>query len=99
MCKFVKCVETHAKHRYSVPGFTCEDWLDVPYWVCAYANRQHAGSEECAPLAGLPAERLPLRPSSLRTFTYLDMYLRVCVCVCVCVYKYYDIQIYRHVDI
>ena len=74
MCKFVKCVETHAKHRYSVPGFTYEDWLDIPYWVCAYANRQHAGSEECAPLYAL-------QPSSVRTFTYIDMYLFVRVCV------------------
>ncbi len=75
MCKFVKCVETHAKHRYSVPGFTYEDWLDVPYWVCAYANRQHAGSEECALSL--------LRPFFIGAYIYVRRYVFACLCVCV----------------
>ena len=88
MCKFVKCVETHAKHRYSVPGFTYEDWLDVPYWVCAYANRQHAGV----------LRRVRPVPSAAVVHRCVHLRTQICIRVSVCVCKYLDIQIYRHVD-
>ena len=30
---------THEDRHYSSKGD--ESWLDVPYWICAYANNQH----------------------------------------------------------
>lgn len=94
VCKFVKCVETHAKHRYSVPGYTYEYWLDIPYWVCAYANRQHEGSEEFAP-ARKAARRAPPSVAVIGAYIYVCRYVFVCLCVC----KHIAIRIHTHVDI
>ena len=44
--KFVACLLQHARDRYYIAG-NDDSWLDTPYWVCAYANNQHA----YAPLA------------------------------------------------
>jgi len=89
VCKFVKCVETHAKHRYSVPGFTYEDWLDYCPIGCAPtrtgSTREY--SDECALSL--------LRPLFIGAYIYVHRYVFVRLCVC----KYLDIQIYRHVDI
>ena len=39
--QFISCLLQHARDRYYL---TADDdsWLDIPYWVCAYANNQHA---------------------------------------------------------
>ncbi len=39
--KFVACLLQHARDRYYLAGDD-DSWLDIPYWVCAYANNQHA---------------------------------------------------------
>ena len=39
--KFVACLLQHARDRYYIAGDD-DSWLDIPYWVCAYANNQHA---------------------------------------------------------
>ncbi len=37
--KFVACVLQHARDRYYIAGDD-DSWLDIPYWVCAYAYNQ-----------------------------------------------------------
>ena len=39
--QFVACLLQHARDRYYIAGDD-DSWLDIPYWVCAYANNQHA---------------------------------------------------------
>ena len=39
--KFVACLLQHGRDRYYIAGDD-DSWLDIPYWVCAYANNQHA---------------------------------------------------------
>ncbi len=39
--KFIACLLQHARDRYYIAGDD-DSWLDIPYWVCAYANNQHA---------------------------------------------------------
>jgi hypothetical protein len=46
--KFVACLLQHARDRYFIAGDD-DSWLDIPYWVCAYANNQH----KYAPFASL----------------------------------------------
>ena len=38
---FVSCILQHAKERYYTSADD-ESFLDVPYWICAYANNQVA---------------------------------------------------------
>jgi hypothetical protein len=38
---FIACLLQHARDRYYIAGDD-DSWLDIPYWVCAYANNQHA---------------------------------------------------------
>ncbi len=38
--KFIACLLQHARDRYYIAGDD-DAWLDIPYWVCAYANNQH----------------------------------------------------------
>jgi hypothetical protein len=47
--QFISCLLQHARDRY----FVAEDddsWLNIPYWVCAYANNQweYAPVSACA---------------------------------------------------
>mmetsp|Transcript_47418 Transcript_47418/g.103745 ORF Transcript_47418/g.103745 Transcript_47418/m.103745 type:complete len:690 (-) Transcript_47418:162-2231(-) len=42
---FIACIETHANHRL-VKKRNVPVPKDVPYWVCAYANRQHSLAQE-----------------------------------------------------
>jgi hypothetical protein len=37
---FISCLLQHARDRYYIAGDD-DSWLDIPYWVCAYANNQH----------------------------------------------------------
>jgi hypothetical protein len=39
--KFIACLLQHARDRYYIAGDD-DSWLDIKYWVCAYANNQHA---------------------------------------------------------
>ena len=39
--QFIACVLQHARDRYYIAGDD-DSWLDIKYWVCAYANNQHA---------------------------------------------------------
>ena len=39
--QFIACLLQHARDRYYIAGDD-DSWLDIPYWVCAYANNQHA---------------------------------------------------------
>ena len=39
--KFNACLLQHARDRYYIAGDD-DSWLDTAYWVCAYANNQHA---------------------------------------------------------
>ncbi len=39
--KFIACLLQHARDRYYIASDD-DSWLDIPYWVCAYANNQHA---------------------------------------------------------
>jgi hypothetical protein len=39
--KFVACLLQHARDRYYIAADD-DSWLDSTYWVCAYANNQHA---------------------------------------------------------
>ena len=39
--KFVACLLQHARDRYFIAGDD-DWWVDIKYWVCAYANNQHA---------------------------------------------------------
>ena len=39
--KFIACLLQHARDRYYIAGDD-DSWLDIRYWVCAYANNQHA---------------------------------------------------------
>ncbi len=39
--QFIACVLQHARDRYFIAGDD-DSCLDIPYWVCAYANNQHA---------------------------------------------------------
>ena len=38
---FIACLLQHARARYYIAGDD-NSWLDTAYWVCAYANNQHA---------------------------------------------------------
>ncbi len=38
---FIACLLQHARDRYYIAGDD-DSWLDIKYWVCAYANNQHA---------------------------------------------------------
>ncbi len=39
--KFIACILQHARDRYYIAGDD-DSWLDIKYWVCAYANNQHS---------------------------------------------------------
>ena len=39
--EFIACLLQHARDRYYIAGDD-DSWLDIKYWVCAYANNQHA---------------------------------------------------------
>jgi hypothetical protein len=39
--KFIACLLQHARDRYYIAGDD-DSWLDIKYWVCAYANNQRA---------------------------------------------------------
>ena len=61
--KFVACLLQHARDRYYLAGDD-DSWLDIPYWVCAYSNNQHAYapvSQQCPMLAVNCAWRLAAR--------------------------------------
>ena len=61
--KFIACLLQHARDRYYIAGDD-DSWLDIPYWVCAYANNQHAYapvSQQCPMLAVNCAWRLAAR--------------------------------------
>jgi hypothetical protein len=48
--QFISCLLQHARDRYYL---TADDdsWLDIKYWVCAYANNQHAYAPRWADVA------------------------------------------------
>ena len=50
----VACLLQHARDRYFIAGDD-DSWLDIKYWVCAYANNQHAYAS--------PQPRFPPMPS------------------------------------
>jgi hypothetical protein len=58
--KFVACLLQRARDRYYIAGDD-DSWLDSKYWVCAYANNQHA----YAPFAS-PCLRSPVRVAEER---------------------------------
>ena len=39
--QFIACLLQHARDRYYIAADD-DSWLDIKYWVCAYANNQHA---------------------------------------------------------
>ena len=39
--EFIACLLQHARDRYYIAADD-DSWLDITYWVCAYANNQHA---------------------------------------------------------
>ena len=41
MKEFIACLLQHARDRYFVAAVD-DSWLDIAYWVCAYANNQWA---------------------------------------------------------
>jgi hypothetical protein len=49
---FIACLLQHARDRYYIAGDD-DSWLDIRYWVCAYANNQHA----YAPLPRPPSQQ------------------------------------------
>ncbi len=60
--KFIACLLQHARDRYYIAGDD-DSWLDIKYWVCAYANNQHA----YAPFAGnCPCLRPAVRDAEQR---------------------------------
>ena len=61
--KFIACLLQHARDRYYIAGDD-DSWLDSKYWVCAYANNQHA----YAPFAS-PCLRSPVRVAEERAPT------------------------------
>ena len=44
--QFIACLLQHARDRYYLAGDD-DSWLDIPYWVCAYSNNQHAYAPDC----------------------------------------------------
>jgi hypothetical protein len=52
--QFIACLLQHARDRYYIAGDD-DSWLDIKYWVCAYANNQHAYAS--------PHPRFPPMPS------------------------------------
>ena len=52
--EFIACLLQHARDRYYIAADD-DSWLDIKYWVCAYANNQHAYAS--------PHPRFPPMPS------------------------------------
>ncbi len=61
--QFIACLLQHARDRYYIAGDD-DSWLDIPYWVWAYANNQHAYKPPPAP----PPHSYRLRPARARAW-------------------------------
>ena len=53
---FIACLLQHARDRYYIVGDD-DSWLDIRYWVCAYANNQHAYAPYAQQLSLLASSR------------------------------------------
>ena len=58
--KFTACLLQHARDRYYIVGYD-DSSLDIRYWVCAYANNQHA-------YAPLPSNHPAIVPAITRAW-------------------------------